>query len=58
MKKKLVAMLTLCCMLSGAGCDFSALLGGGGTASSSDEITSEVTEGGLQYPGGGYPLSR
>ena len=47
MKKKLVAVLTLCCMLSGAGCDFSALLGGESTDSISD-ATSETVEG-LQY---------
>ena len=47
MKKKLLAMLTLCCMIGSAGCDISALLGGGNTASTS-EATSEVTEG-IQY---------
>ena len=47
MKKKLLAMLTLCCMIGSAGCDISALLGGGNTASTS-EPTSETTEA-LQY---------
>lgn len=43
MKKKLLAMLTLCCMMGGAGCDLTALLGGG-TESPSDSLTAEVTE--------------
>ena len=45
MKKKFLAMLTLCCMLSGAGCDLSALLGGGTT--STDD--SSATVGGIEY---------
>ena len=44
-KKRLLAILTLCSMLSGTGCDFSALLGGGGSeapTSSTSEVTGEV----------------
>ena len=47
MKKKFLAMLTLCCMMGGVGCDISALLGGGNVGNS-NEPTSEAT-GELQF---------
>lgn len=43
-KKRFFAMMTLCCMLSGTGCDLSALMGGD-SSNSSTEVTSEVVDG-------------